>query len=210
MEFLDGPGLNSLIVGRSPQLDGRRLDPAEPGGRGDSGCPSRPALSIATFVPQFRRQPRGRFAQTDRLRAKRSRPTPPSWHRAIGPARPTTWRPKWCGAGRRRRDWTFFRSASPPTNCARLPCPGPEARERGDGPRHRGTESLGCQHRPQINPSIGRSDHGLPGGRAGEERAESLDGFLKMIKGSSTKTSDGRPRFSTLPFLHSIRPNGAS
>ena len=53
MEFLDGPGLNSLIIGRSKLLDGNRLALARQAAEAWKPC-TRRDLFIATFAREIR------------------------------------------------------------------------------------------------------------------------------------------------------------
>lgn len=60
MEYLDGPGLNSLIIGRSKLLDGNRARADDAGRRVAPRRFTTPALSTATFAPATLSAPRMR------------------------------------------------------------------------------------------------------------------------------------------------------
>ncbi len=72
LEYLDGPGLNSVIVGKNPRLEGRRVAPVKAGRRGVAGG-SRGRIHSSRRLPaKFRLLGRFGIAQADRLRPERA------------------------------------------------------------------------------------------------------------------------------------------
>ncbi len=182
MEFLDGPGLNSLIVGRSPLLDGRRLALLR-----QAAEAIRPVhqsrLHPSRHLPaEFRRQPRRRLAQTDRLRADRPGHAALHGPRAIARARPTIWPPRWCGAAHTSPRLDIFSFGVTAYEMCAFALPWPKG--QGKEAMTHGVEEPTplAYYRPQIHPRLAEAIMACLASDPAK-RPATMNDFLKLIKG---------------------------
>ena len=128
MEFLDGPGLNSLIIGKNELLNGRRLQLIRQAAEALDAVHEAGYIHRDVCPRNFVVSPDGDTLKLDRLRPDRAR------HRSLHAARQPHGHAQLHGAGvgqaasRPTAGSTFSPSASAPTRFARSSFPGSAAR----------------------------------------------------------------------------------